>query len=122
MKKIKIKINIYKVIGTLALFYMFFIVGKISYQNYTINQRINSLKSEVVSLEKDNKELRDNIEYYKTDAYKEKVARQRLGLKMPGESVVVIVPEEEGEEEKNEVKRDSNPQKWWNFFFSKNEV
>lgn len=96
---------------------MFFVVGKTSYQNYKINKKIEGLRNDIVTLEQDNKNLTQDIEYFKTSAYKEKVARQRLGLKKPDEKVIVIVPSKEGEKEKDKAKELPNLQKWWNFFF-----
>lgn len=113
--------GIYKIIGVFVLLYMFFIVGKTSYQNYQINNKIKALKSDVESLEIENKNLTQDIEYFKTDTYKEKVARQRLGLKKPDENVMVIVPSEESEDNEVEEEKLSNPEKWWKFFFRSSE-
>lgn len=111
----------YKLVGIFVLLYMFFIVGKVSYQNYKIDQKIKSLRDEVKTLEGENKRLLQNIEYYKTDEYKEKVARQRFGLKKPDEKVVVIVPAKEPEKEEKKEEKLSNPEKWWKFFFGTKE-
>ena len=111
----------YRLLGIFVLLYMFFVVGKVSYQNYKIDQKIKGLKNEVEALEEENKKLLQNIEYYKTDEYKEKVARQRFGLKKPDEKVMVIVPAKEPEKEAEKKPEPKNPEKWWRFFFGTKE-
>lgn len=41
-------------------------------------------------IEEANKYLKDQIEFAKTDEYKEKMARERIGLIKPGETVYII--------------------------------
>lgn len=113
--------KIYRLIGVILLLYMFFVVGRTSYQSYKIDKKIEGMKKQVQTLEDNNKQLTQDIEYFKTDAYREKTARQRLGLKKPDEKVIVIVPAKEPEKPKDEGDKKSNFIKWWDLFFDSEE-
>ncbi|MEI6144137.1 MAG: septum formation initiator family protein [Candidatus Berkelbacteria bacterium] len=72
------------------IIYSFVVVGKVIYDNYgenkivaTQQQDINVLKEEVIDLQL-------NVAYYKTDTYKEKVARAKLRYALPGETVIAV--------------------------------
>ncbi|MFA7170064.1 MAG: septum formation initiator family protein [Candidatus Paceibacterota bacterium] len=93
------------------------------YREYKIKKEIDTLKTEIESMEKDNYELSQLLEYYQTDEYREAEARKRLNLKEEGEQVVMIDEKVlsaedmaiKEEEQKNSV---SNYIKWWNYFFA----
>lgn len=93
------------------------------YRNYQIEKEIESLKSEIGAMEKNNYELSKLVEYYNTEEYKEAEARKRLGVKKEGESVIIIKPGAQSEVmEKGGVEiinNDNYPNylKWWNYFF-----
>ena len=88
-----------------------------------VNQEIQALEDELSGLENKNIELNNLIKYFDSEVYAEKKARTELGLKKPGESVVII-PKNENEKNlqielsDNSVK-DSNVVKWWKYFFQK---
>lgn len=88
-----------------------------------VNQEIHALENELLGLENKNIELNNLIKYFDSEVYAEKKARTELGLKKPGESVVVI-PKIENEEnlQKSQPEnaiQDSNIVKWWKYFFQK---
>lgn len=98
-------------------------IGFLSWTNIKIKQRrerllsrVENLKKEIQMLEEKNKELKRQVSQSGTPEYLEKVAREQLGLKAPGEEVVIISKENE---EKEEVKAEEE-QGWWqkikNFF------
>ncbi|MDP2918238.1 MAG: hypothetical protein Q8N68_01940, partial [bacterium] len=73
------------------------------------------------------------IAYFSTDAFREKMARQKLNLQRPGETVVALPVKKEGEKiilgsednysESSENADDAenflaNGKKWWHYFFS----
>jgi len=105
---------IFKLLGITLFGYMLLSLARTSYLNYTTNREITNLENEIVELEKSNQKIQTDLEYYKSDAYKERVARQRLGLKKPGEEVIVVVPDESGEK-KEEKPPLPNYRKWWEF-------
>lgn len=103
------------------------IVGFLFYTNWNINQRrtqltarISALKEEIQILEQKNQELKEKMSEAGKEEYLEKVARDQLGMKAPGEEVVVVKKEEasatEGSAETMEEKKS-----WWEMikgFFS----
>jgi cell division protein FtsL len=126
LKQIKSKFFSSKLI-TIVIFliivYASFGLAKITYQNYKVNQKIVDLEKNIEKIDEDNFELQNKIAYYKTNAYKERQAREELNMQKPGEIVAVIPvgaqPEKENREQKQDKKEEpSNYQAWWNYFFS----
>lgn len=79
--------------------------------NLRINKRRQELISQIEFLEKEiqifeekNQQLKAGIAQTESESYLEKEARERLGLKKPGEEVVVIKKVESEEAEKPEEK------------------
>ena len=115
------------VFGLLIFVYLLLGSGKLIYENYRVHQDEKVLSHEVDELEQRNLELKSLLAYYRTDSYKEKEARARLGYQEPGERVVVV-PKPKNEElvsitQPGERARPatppSNPQQWWEYFFGK---
>lgn len=86
---------------------------KIRQRRAKLLARIEALKQEIQILEEKNKELKENVSQAGTEEYLERVAREELGLKAPGEEVVVISEEIEKEEEIEEEKKT-----WWEWIKS----
>lgn len=86
-----------------------------------------SLKKEIQILEEKNEKLKTQISEAGTQDFLERVAREELNLKSPGEEVVVISKEEEkksNNEEQNsppaqEKKKPWDPRAWWEWIKSK---
>ena len=101
----------------------FFIITnwKINKKRAVLTARVESLRKEIQILEEKNKELKEEISQSGSEEYLEKVAREQLGLKAPGEEVVVINKEEK--EEQPEIKQNEknfwNPKSWWEWLKSK---
>ena len=79
--------------------------------------KIESIKEEIRILEEKNKELRENASNAESEEHLEQVAREQLGMKSPGEEVVVITKEDDKEdiEETKEEKNYWNPKNWWDW-------
>lgn len=127
--------RVFIIMGICLLVFIGFSLGKETYRNYQIQKEIQALEEEISSIEKNNNNLTRLIEYFKTESYQEKEARQKLGLQKEEEKVVVITDEsiepeelemenaENSIEEFNqseEIQKEeiSNPRKWWNFIFT----
>ncbi len=127
--------RLFIIIGICLLVFIGLSLGKETYRNYQIQKEIQALEEEISGLEKNNDNLTRLIEYFKTESYQEKEARQKLGLQKEGEKVVVITEENiESEElemesaensieefnQSEEIQEEeiSNPRKWWNFIFT----
>lgn len=106
------------VLVTYALF-------KETYKKYQIQKEVDELRQEAEQLEKNNQKLRGLVEYFKTENYSEKGAREKLNLKKEGEQVVVLRSPENYTLEKGETQNEEepeeiampNPLKWWGYFF-----
>lgn len=82
---------------------------KIKQRRAKLTAQIEVLQEEIQSLEEKNQELKQGISQAGSEEYLERVAREELGLKAPGEEVVVISME--GEEEEKEVEEEKKT--WW---------
>lgn len=89
-------------------------------QRHKVNLEISHLKQEQADLEARNQALQQSLQYFSSDTYKEKLAREQLGFKKEGEIVVNFptngIPNENQE---MEDKPQNNPQKWWDYLFNK---
>lgn len=103
----------------LIIGFLVFTNWKISKRRAELLVRIDSLRKEIEILEQKNKELKEDISQAGSQEYLEKVAREQLGLKAPGEEVVVISREGQGEEVREEEKGFWNPAAWWQWLKSK---
>jgi cell division protein DivIC len=85
-----------------------------------IDAEISHIIQEQTDLEKRNTALQQSLEYFSSDTYKEKLAREQLGLKKEGE-IVINFPAGGIVDNSNkpESKPQSNPLKWWEFIFKK---
>ncbi|MDD3190819.1 MAG: septum formation initiator family protein [Candidatus Pacebacteria bacterium] len=111
------------IVVLVVVFVMGSALSKELYREYQIKKEVDALKAEIESMENDNYELSQMIEYYKTEEYKEAEARKRLNLKAEGEKVVMISESESEYEEivdgeKGATIEISNRLKWWNYFFA----
>lgn len=89
-------------------------------QRRKINAEINHLKEEQASLEARNNALQQSLQYFSSENYQEKLAREQLGLKKDGEIVINFPPNGiPSGDEKPAEKPTSNPQKWWQYIFNK---
>jgi predicted nucleotidyltransferase len=119
----------YSVVVILAfvlLLWMFFQYLKVNYDDY-------NLETYIQNFEKRNKDLAKQIEgqysdylYYTSDAYLEKYAKGNLGLRLPGEEVIVFKETtstsststiQEISSANLEFQKMSNTQKWYFYFF-----
>lgn len=119
------------IVGGILLILLSISLTKELYRSYKINKEISDLNQEISSLEKANDEYSQLIEYLKTDRYFEEQARLKLGLKSPGEQVIVVKGDESsidnglvGDDSESNLgllangeSNLSNPEKWLTYFF-----
>ncbi len=84
-----------KIFLILALILIGFL-GVKSYQKFKetqkLERKLNFLKTKLGEIEKENKALKNQIDYFKEPQNLEKEVRKRLPLKKKGEKVLVITP------------------------------
>ena len=89
----------------LVIVFLFFTNWKINQRRAVLTARIAALKEEIAILVQKNEELEKKKSQIEGEEYLEKVARDQLNLKKPGEEVVVVAKEKEKEEEITEEKK-----------------
>ena len=98
--------------------------------NLKINQRrqelisqVNKLEEQIKEKEKQNDELKASVSQVSDQSYLEQQAREKLGLKKPGEEVVSVQKVKTGESKTEEVKKETtnpwNPKTWWDWIKNK---
>ncbi len=76
--------------------------------------RINELRQEIEETENRKEELEKALAQVGSREHLEKIAREQLGMKNPGEEVVVISKEEEDEFSSERSLEDEEKQTFWN--------
>lgn len=108
---------------TVILFVIVSAVGLLTIQLYLQKKEVDSevkrLSDKAASLQKDSQELSELIKYLNTPEYQEREAREKLNLKKPGEEVVVLPEHTDGLVASASTNTESNPKKWFNYFFNK---
>lgn len=77
-----------------AVFTMYMAVAYITgfVQIWRLQNEIERVQAEIEMIEAENERLREELAYLMSDEYIEKVAREELGLVMPGETAVILTP------------------------------
>lgn len=88
-------------------------------QRHKIDSEISQLMQEQAELERRNQALQESLEYFTSDNYQEKLAREQLGLKKEGE-IVVNFPAGGivANDTPPEIPQQTNLQKWWQYLFN----
>lgn len=84
-----------------------------------IEREVATLTRDAQNLEERNKQISDSLDFLHSTSAKERIARGQLNMKKDGEIVVnfgepQVISAEAPTSEQNE----SNPKKWWNYFFN----
>ena len=95
-------------------------------RNWELSERLTAEKRtlELMKIEAEARELEN--EYFRSEEYQELMARRHLDKKLEGENMVVLPANSETAKNKyvnnsanEDVKKYSNPEKWWMFLFPK---
>jgi len=125
----KIKKFFYSYWFLALLFCIFFLLAgafvKSFYQDYTIKKEIERLRKEAASMEAKKIQSLELLEYFKSNEFVERKAREDMGLIEPGEQAGVVnnltKTKTGGQTAQNMVESDlPNYKKWWNYFFKHN--
>jgi len=81
--------------------YLMFSLATSVYKNYLIDQHIKSFEEENVRLAAENLQKKEDYDYYISEAYLEKTAKESLSLKKPGEEVIILVEDDIKSEKKS---------------------
>lgn len=109
--------------------YMLYALTVSIYRDYEIDRHIKDFEAEQDKLIAENQQKLEDYQYYTSQTYIEKIAKQNLGLINPGEKVIILPAEDDtsiSKTEENEaefelrLRKMNNPEKWWTFFFDTN--
>lgn len=112
----------------LLVSYLLYALTTHIYNNYQIDYHINNFRAMNDKITQDNRKAAEDLVYYKSDAFIEKMAKQNFNLVNQGEEVIVIsddllqtpVADSSLPDNSDQISKYyslSNPQKWWKFFF-----
>ncbi|MEX1997559.1 MAG: septum formation initiator family protein [Candidatus Andersenbacteria bacterium] len=86
-----------------------------------VQREVQRLQQEVQALERDIIGLDNLNQYFRTDAYQERLAREKLNYQAPGEKVVLIPEKQQVSSADPDTgraeERVSIPERWWRAFF-----
>lgn len=77
-------------VGLGLVLYIFFLLVLEGGKSYRLHNQADQITADIGQLKADTELLEYRIAYYTTDVYKERLAREKLGLQFPGESVVIV--------------------------------
>jgi cell division protein FtsB len=107
--------------GAIALLILFSLAQEAN-RRWQVQKEVARLEGDVAAMEKQLVALEQLNEYFRTSDYKERLAREQLNFRAPGEQVVLI-PEQESSKGANTsipaAKPDTRsiPLKWWYTLF-----
>jgi hypothetical protein len=89
-----------------------------------VQREVLRLEHEADNMHKSLIELENLNQYFRTDDYQDRVAREKLNYNAPGEKVVVITESTDKgsalKSAENESELISIPERWWRLFFVDN--
>jgi cell division protein FtsB len=101
-----------------GLVFVLFITAKLLMQKNEVEREIKELRAKSEEINKQNQDLSQLINYFNTETYKERQAREQLNLKKEGEYVVVLPKQDSADLMQTNAEKISNPRKWFNYFFA----
>lgn len=114
------------VAGVIALLIVIALAQEMN-RRFEVQREVQMLEKEVQDMQRQAIELENLNQYFATEDYQERLARENLNYAAEGETVVLI-PEEQSEAEvaasELAVAEDvpAIPLKWWNIFFVQNDA
>jgi len=106
-----------------ALLILLVFLGNLKFKQWQSQRQIEkekqSLQDQADSLQKKNQELSRSLQYLNSESFKERVAREQLGLKKDGEQAYSFAdaPRVAGAST-DAPGGPSNIKKWWDYFFT----
>jgi cell division protein FtsB len=79
-------------VGLVVVIYLLALLVQTVKRNNDLREQVSTLESSIARLDSDRETLAYKLRYYSTDDFREKEARAKLGLQMPGESLIILPP------------------------------
>ena len=112
-----LKSKLFQAAGSLVLVALMVVWGREAWHRREVEREIEQLREQIAEAEGGSAKLQEALAYLRTPEYKERQARQLLGLQKPGEFVVALPPAEEEPAGSPGAGRGGNPRQWWLYFF-----
>lgn len=106
---------------------MMYVLTASVYNSYMLDRHIERFKQKNAQIALEYESNLDDLKYFQSEAYAEKIAKEQLGLVNRDEEVIVLLKNDissQSEVQKNEMnalleyRRLKNQQKWWYYFFN----
>ncbi len=117
------------IVEFLLVAYLLYALTVNVYKSYTLDAHIKTFEQENISIEDENSKKNADFQYYTSEQYIDKIAKQNFGLVNPGEEVIILPVDPNSQvnadgtvtsaASKDDFGQLSNPQKWWKFFFDR---
>ena len=82
------KTPLLRIITLMVVGYLFFAFGNQFLKLNQMDQEVANIKNQINSLEAKNRDIKNEIRQLQSDTYVERIAREKLGLVKPGETVI----------------------------------
>ena len=111
--------------GFLLFLYIFFALATAIYRDYKLDLNIEKFGNEIGSLAAMANQKPKDVDYYQSEAFKDKYAKEGLNLLNPGEKLIIIPQEEQivksevviDRLDNSDVLKLPNRNQWWEYFF-----
>ncbi|MEI7819264.1 MAG: septum formation initiator family protein [bacterium] len=115
-------------LGLIATMYVCVSLINVSTLNTSLRDNADRLEEDNLKIQSDIDILNAQVAYYKTDEFKERQAREKLGLQAPGEQVVIVgrgdseqgKSSDIGSELTARIPQQSHLEEWLGFLFGTN--
>ena len=106
--------------------YLLYSLTRYVYSGYRLDQYIEDFRVKNEQLQMENQTRLEDLSYFSSDEYIDKIAKQNFGKINPGEKVIIVSDDSvltntsSFEEEEDGIDKNaemSNPAQWWDFFF-----
>lgn len=77
------------VVLLLVLGFVFYSFGGQMVELYNVRHEVEKIQSQMEELQKKNVEMKKKVEFLESDAYVERMAREKLSLVKPGEKIIL---------------------------------
>jgi cell division protein FtsB len=77
------------VVLLLVLGFVFYSFGEQMVELYNVRHEVEEIRHQMDMLQKKNLEMKKKVEYLQSDAYVERMAREKLSLIKPGEKIIL---------------------------------
>ena len=116
--------------GFIFFFYMFFALAASIYRDYKLESEVQKFEQDINQLADMAQQKPEDVQYFASNQYKDRYAKESLGLLNPGEKLIII-PEDQQVVEQGPVELQTDkfdptavlgktkPQQWWEYFFGK---